>query len=142
MVKMVQQALHFHEYYLFVFVFIICGWVLWNIVRIGILSLFGIPAIVLDDDTIYLTAIGYNIAWKDIKDISLEVNHARFTSYTLLVQVNDPWTYISEIKNPIMRNYRWFTRNTNNCFGAALTNVEGDPNDVYRLIESYYNRNK
>jgi hypothetical protein len=140
--KMIQQGMHFHEYLQFVFAFIICVLVYWNFIRVGILSLFGVPAIVLNDDTVTFAINGYTISWKDITYMNLEVYHSRSTSYTLIIKVKDPWFYISQTKNPLLRNYRWFTRDIYNPFCVALTNVDGNPNEVYSLLETYYHRRR
>jgi len=47
-----------------------------------------------------LTQKGCTIEWKDIEEMNLVVSGGRGHSYSLVIEVKDPWKYISQIRNP------------------------------------------
>jgi hypothetical protein len=140
--KMVKQGITFREYYWFIFVFIICAYLFWNIYRITILMLFGRPGVVLSKRTLVITAKSYTIEWNDITSMELIVSNMKTGSYAIAMQVKDPWKYISRIKNPVLKYYRWYFKDTFNSFSIDLTLLEGDSNELYDLIRDYYHQNR
>jgi hypothetical protein len=141
-VKMVKQGIAFHEYYWFIFVFIICAYVFWNFIRLSIFTLVGIPGIILSNKTLTITAKGYDIKWKDVTAMSLEVTGVRGSTYKLIMQVKDPWKYISTIKNPLSRYYRWYLKDYSNSFTIDLSSLTGDSRELYDLIEQHYHQHR
>jgi hypothetical protein len=85
----------------------------------------------------------YTIAWKDIEEMNLVVTGGRGHSCSLVIDVKDPWKYISQIKNPILRNYRWFAKDYGyKPFSISLSVVEGNEDDVFNAVEDCFHQNR
>jgi hypothetical protein len=116
----------------------------WRNVRITILMLRRVPAIVLTDETITVAQKNYTLYWKDIKSVFLATSGlSYYRRRHIMLRVRDPEKCIKEIKNPIMRNFRWYTRNWSySPFDINLFLVKGDDDEIYRLVLKYYQNNR
>ena len=118
---------------------------LWRYLRITFLMLLLKPAVILTDEKIVITYMGDMIDWKDVSDVYLAAT--RFdtspNSYAIIIRVRDPGKYIKQIKNPITRYFRWYTRDLKNSpFGIDLSMVRGDEDEIYRTVLRYYQNNR
>ena len=112
-------------------------------IRIGILTIRNIPAIILTEESIVITAKGDTVEWTDIADIYMtsnsfgNINLVKF--FFVTIRLRDPEKYLKSIKNPFIRNYRWFTRNWRSSpVEVSLFLVKGDDEEIYQLILKYY----
>jgi len=135
---MIGQAIQFHEYYWYLIILFVVQYVYRISIKPLFLMICGVPAIVVASKSIALNEKGYTIEWSDVQDIDLIVTEGRSTSYTLNIKVKEPWKYISQIKNPVMKYYRWYMLEYYNPFTVSLSNVEGDSSEIYGTIENYY----
>jgi hypothetical protein len=141
--KMIRQGLDFREYYWFIIIFIVAGYVFWHFIRITALMMAGVPAIIIERKTITLTEKGYALEWKDIEEMNMVVTGGKGRSYNLVITVKEPWKYISGIRNPLMRYYCWYAKDYfYNPFSINLSMIAGDNYEVYNTIESYYRQYK
>lgn len=116
-------------------------------VRITILMLFLRPAVILTDESITLTESFDKIYWKDVSDVYVASNGdgvMRFPSKSyVIIKVREPEAYLKAIKNPVSRNYRWYTRNWRpSPFEVNLLLVKGDDDEIYHTILKYYQNNR
>ena len=142
--RMIIQGWQFREYYWFIFSFIIFAFIFWNFIRLSVFTLAGIPAIVLTTKGIKLTQLGYDIEWNDISEINLIESGGKTTTYELVISVKDDWKYIGGLRNPLLRYYRWYTREGYNStpFSVRLNLLEGDSLDIYNSVENCYHSHK
>ena len=104
--------------------------------------IMGVPAIVVTKKDITISQLGYTIEWRDIEEMNLRVTQGKGRSYNLEIAVKEPWKYISQIRNPIMRYYRWYMLDYYNPFTVSLSLIEGNSCDAYSIIESYFHNYK
>ncbi|MBS1525372.1 MAG: hypothetical protein JST19_06975 [Bacteroidetes bacterium] len=142
--KGITQGIQFHEYYWFPLCVFAAAIVFWNFIRVGVLSLAGRPGIVLTNEGITLTELGYNIEWQDIDGIDLVENPGKYTSYSLVISVKYDWKYIGAIRNPLLRYYRWYTKDYfgNTPFSINLNTLHDDSGDVYAAVENCFHNYK
>jgi len=139
--NLVKQGMLNRDYRWFLLFFFATSYVIWNFVRPTVFLLFGIPAVVITRSYIALSELGYDIDWKDIEEINLDVTTGRSTSYTLVISVKDPWKYISTIRNPVMRYYRWYAKDYfYKPFAVSLNNLEGDSQGIYDKVENHFHQ--
>ena len=115
--------------------------------RIGWLTLRGKPAVVLTEESITITAKNDTIRWLDIGNVYMTsssvgvVNIVKFRFVT--IKVREPETQLKLVKNPLIRNYRWLTRNWRQSpFDVNLFLVRGDDDEIYHTILRYYQNNR
>ena len=115
--------------------------------RVSYLLLRKKPALILTNEKIVVTAKGDNIFWIDVKDVYMTsrsfgmVNPVKFTYVTICVR--EPEKYLKSIKNPFVRNYRWYTRNWKvSPFEISLFFVGGDDDEIYHEVLRYYQNNR
>jgi hypothetical protein len=138
---LIKQGLLNRDYRWFILFFFVAAYILWHFLRPTVLMLFGMPAVVITRNDITITERGYVIDWKDIDAINLVETAGRTTSYSLVLNVKDPWKYISTIKNPVMRYYRWYAKDYfYTPFSLSLSSVEGDSQELYDRIENYFHQ--
>ena len=101
-----------------------------------------VPAIALTKHYIVISQQGYTIEWKDIDEINLEVSEGRGRSYSLKLTLKDPWKYISQVRNPVLRYYRWYLLDYYNPFTINLSMVEGDSNEIYDRVENCFHEHR
>jgi len=140
--RMVRQGIQFHELWPFMVSFIVIAYVFWTAVRISILMIEGVPAIILTNETITITQKGYTLEWKDIVEMNLVTGGGKGRSYDLVIEVKEPWKYIAQIKNPLVRNYCWFTKDFFKPFCINLSIIEGDSHEIYDVVETCYHQHK
>ena len=136
--KMIGQAIQFHEYYWYLIILFVVQYVYRISIKPLFLMICGVPAIVVASKSIALNERGYTIEWSDVQHINLIVSEGRSTSYTINIEVKEPWKYISQIKNPVMKYYRWYMLEYYNPFTVSLSDIEGDYSEIYATIENYY----
>ncbi len=141
--NLIRQGVLNHDYRWFILYFIVALYIFWRFVRITIYMIIGIPSVIITSKDITISEKGYSIDWNDIEGMDLNISTGRSTSYTLVIQLKDPWKYISQKWNPIIRYYCWFAKDYfYKPFTVNLNNVEGDSQDVFLMIEGYYRRYK
>jgi len=141
--NLIRQGVLNHDYRWFILYFIVALYIFWRFVRITIYMIIGIPSVIITSKDITISEKGYSIGWNDIEGMDLSISTGRSTSYTLVIQLKDPWKYISQKWNPIIRYYCWFAKDYfYKPFTVDLNNVEGDSQDVFLMIEGYYRRYK
>ena len=115
--------------------------------RIGWLTLMGKPAVVLTEESITITAKDDTIKWTEVGNVYMTsssvgmVNLVKFNFVT--IKVREPETQLKLVKNPLIRNYRWLTRNWRQSpFDVNLFLVKGDDDEIYHTILRYYQNNR
>ena len=69
------------------------------------------------------------------------VNVVQFRFVT--IKVREPEVQLKMVKNPLIRNYRWLTRNWRQSpFDVSLFLVRGDDDEIYHTILRYYQNNR
>jgi hypothetical protein len=138
-VNLIKQGMLNHDYRWFIVFGIVIAYLFWNVIRITIYMIIGVPAVIITKRDITLTQKGYVIEWDDITNMDYVVTGSKSRSYTLVIDVKDPWKYISTIKNPLMRNYCWYAKDYYyKPFTIDLGNVEGDNSEIFDTVERYY----
>jgi len=58
----------------------------------------------------------------------------------IIISVREPEKYLKAVKNPLIRYYRWYTRNfwSYSPFEVNLFLVKGDDDEIYQLVLKYY----
>lgn len=138
---MVRQVTLLRDYWLlWLCLAAFATWLLvWNIIRLGVYTLIGKPAITLSSRGMSCAANGYMIKWADITGMELDITTGKGSGSKIRISVKDPWTYIGKIPNPVIRHYRWFINQyLNPSFNIDLSTLDGDKNDNYATIENYY----
>lgn len=138
--KMTRQALMFHEYYWFIVMFICVQFVYRLFLRPTLLLMSGTPAITLTKSYITVSQQGYSIEWKDIQEMDLHITQGKGRSCSMDLTLKDPWKYISQIRNPFMRYYRWYLLDYYNPFSVNLSIIEGDSNEIYDQVENCFHQ--
>lgn len=114
--------------------------------RITLLMLTLRPALILTDESITITESFDKIYWKDVSDVYMASNGGEVrspTSWYVIIKVREPEIYLKAIKNPLIRNYRWYTRNWRpSPFEVNLFLVKGDDDEIYHTILKYYQNNR
>jgi hypothetical protein len=117
--------------------------------RILIWAIIRTPALILTDETITITESNYVIYWKDIislymaSDASSNTVNNPIRYYYVMIKVRDPHKYIDDIKNPIIRYYRWYTRKWSDTpFQVRLSSIKGDDDEIYHNVLRYYQNNR
>ncbi|HZX57349.1 MAG TPA: hypothetical protein VFE54_01440 [Mucilaginibacter sp.] len=106
------------------------------------------PAVVLTDESITITEQNYTIYWKDVKDVFMadsgEAAVRSPQSYYVVISVREPEKYLRAIRNPLLRYYRWITRNwrATGAFEVDLSSVRGDKDEIFHTILKYYQNNR
>ena len=137
----IRQWVLFHDYRWLILAVIIISYIFWNFIRITILMILGHPAIILSKNDITLTQLGYTIEWKDIEEMNLVVTYGKSRSYNLVIDVKDPWKYISQIKNPLVRYYCWYAKDYYyKPFSINLITVEGDNEEIFDSVDNYFHK--
>lgn len=115
--------------------------------RIGWLTLMGRPSVILTNESITITAKNDTIKWVDVIDVYMTsssvgvVNLVKFRFVT--IKIREPETQLKMVKNPLIRNYRWLTRNWRQSpFDVNLFLVKGDDDEIYNTILRYYQNNR
>jgi len=122
------------------------GFVIKNL-RIGYFTLIHKPAVILTDESITITAKNDTIKWTDVKDVYMTagstgvINAIKF--YYITIRVREPEKYLKDISNPLIRKYRWLTRNWRpSPFEINLFLVRGDEDEIYHTVLRYYQNNR
>jgi len=136
--KMIKQAIEFHEYYWYPLILFVVQYVYRIAIKGPFLMMIGVPAIVVTKKSITLNGKGYTIEWNDIYDLQFEVDHGETESHILKIMVKEPWKYIGQTKNPIMRYYRWHMLEYYDPLIIKLAGVDGDAYEIYNTIETYF----
>jgi hypothetical protein len=112
--------------------------------RITYLMLRRLPSIILTDEKITVAQKKYSIYWKDVTSIQMAISDGmNFRPKYIIINVRDNWKYIKEIKNPIIKYYRWYTRNWSySPFDINLFFVKGDNDEIYHTVLKYYQNNR
>ena len=107
------------------------------------LSIWG-KAIVLTNESIFIGASGYTIDWTDIKHIGRSVVRAnRSEEEYIEIYVSDPKKYIDLIRNPLIRFFKWRTRNLSNSpFYINLEKVRGNNEEIFGTVLRFYQNNR
>ena len=115
--------------------------------RIGLLTVMSKPAIILTDESITITANNDTIKWLDVGNVYMTstsagtINPVKFRFVT--IKVREPEAQLKMVKNPLIRNYRWLTRNWRQSpFEVSLFLVRGDDDEIYHTILRYYQNNR
>ena len=99
------------------------------------------PGLLLSDECITICYSGYCIPWTDITYINKSANYALLNTSYASIYVRDPWKHVAEIKNPVTRYFRWYTRNfRNTLFEVNLASLAGDDEENYHKILLYYQK--
>jgi hypothetical protein len=113
--------------------------------RITIFMLLRVPAVILTDETITVTAKGDTIYWTDISDVLMANDANPGGGITMprnryaIIKVREPEKYLKAIKNPLVRFYRWHTRNWRlSSFEVNLSLVTGDDDELFHRVLAYY----
>ena len=141
--KYLSSSFHNHNYgdvaYFTVLLLITVGF------TAGILYLtIWAKAIVLTNESIFIHASGYSIDWTDIKHIGRYTDDAmNFPSEYIEIYVRDQKKYIDMIRNPLVRFFKWKTRNMNNSpFYINLSTVKGDNDEIFHAVLRFYQNNR
>jgi hypothetical protein len=96
----------------------------------------------LTNESIFIGSSGYTIDWKDIKHIGRSVVNRSNDEY-IEIYVRDPKKYIDMIRNPLIRFFKWKTRNlANSPFYINLSNIRGDNEEIFRTVLRFYQNNR
>ena len=136
--KMIKQAIEFREYYWYMVILFVIQYIYRTQIKSFVFMMFGVPAIIISNKNITINEKGYTIEWSDIQDLDIVVTSGKGQSYILNIKVKEPWKYISQTTNPVMKYYRWYMLDYYNPFSINLSSVEGDSSEVYATIENYY----
>lgn len=115
--------------------------------RLTLLMLLLRPAVILTDEFNSITESFDKIYWKDVSDVYMASSgggamRAPVTSY-VIIKVRQPEAHLRAIKNPVSRNYRWYTRNWRpSPFEVNLFLVKGDDDEIYHTILRFYQNNR
>ena len=115
--------------------------------RMGFFILTRKPAVILTNEKVVITATNDTIKWADVADIYMTYRVLGFGDsvrlHYITIKLHDSEAYLRSIKNPIIRKYRWITRNWKpSPVEIKLSLVRGDEDDNYRSVLRFYQNNR
>ena len=106
---------------------------------LGFMGLFGTPAITLTERDIHITSSGYRIRWNDILQVELEeAETLGVKTYTTLLTLKYDNQHIYKPEDPLMDVYHKYVNEYNGPFKISMTELKGDNQSIYVLIEGFY----
>lgn len=137
--RMILQGLQFREYYWFMICLLVVAF-LAPILRPVLLMLTGRAALTLTTKGLGISSLGYRIDWSDMAGVECIQSQGKSPSYLLKISVNDPWKYISTTLNPLLRYYRWYTKDYFDPFTIDLGMLDGNSDEIYAMVETCFHQ--